>query len=178
MVAARGSCMAYSGMTAYVLSVNEASCGTYQGTFGASCPAAGLVGTCTIPSFLGLNQLQLYAPWTTANGSAMCMNGAWSVPSPPVETASPATVSCMDPWDGTCADTSGAMTPTLRLAVQRFCTGNDRTLLDAPCPSAGRSGSCVTAPGELVWRTRHYDPPSLLADRQGCDAMGGRWTDG
>jgi hypothetical protein len=106
------------------------------------------------------------------------MNGAWSASDAAVETAAQATVSCMDPWEGTCADTSGAMGPTLRLGVQRYCTGNDRTLLAAPCPRTGRSGTCTTAPGEFIWRTRHYDPANLTADQGQCTALGGLWTQG
>ena len=174
----RGSCDAYSGTTAFGQTVKESVCTTTGGTIVATCPAGGLVGTCTVPTPLALDQLHLYAPWTAANGPVVCMNGAWSAPNPPMESATATTVSCEDPWDGTCADTSGAMTPTMRLAVQRYCTGNDNTLLSAPCPRTGRSGTCTTAPGELVWRTRYYAPANLVADQAYCAALGGLWTAG
>lgn len=177
-VAGHGSCMAMRGMTASGLSANQSACTATGGTFVASCPSTGLVGTCTIPSPLVMGRLHLYAPWTAANGPILCMNGAWSAPNPPAETAATVMVSCQDPWEGTCADTSGAMTPTLRLGVQRYCTGNDRTLLAGPCPTAERSGTCTTAPGELTWRTRHYDPVNSMADEQQCAAQGGLWTAG
>lgn len=173
-VAQHGSCVAYSDMTAADLAALLPVCEQAQGTFGTTCPGARLVATCTISHARGRADLRLYR----AASEAVCTNGAWSVPFPPEEAATPASVSCSDPWEGTCADTTGPMTPTVKRSVERYCTGNDRTLLAGPCPVAGRVGTCTTQPGALTWETRHYDAAAAAGRAIVCGLSGGTWTDG
>ncbi|MBK9516878.1 MAG: hypothetical protein IPO09_05865 [Anaeromyxobacter sp.] len=173
-VALRGSCVAYSDMTAADLATQRTVCEQYQGTFGTTCPGAGLFGTCTISYERGRADLRLYF----AVSETICTNGAWSAPTPPVEAATPASVSCSDPWAGTCADTTGPMTPTVKRSVERYCTGNDRTLLAGPCPVTGRVGTCTTRPGALTWDTRHHDAAAAATQAILCGLTGGTWTDG
>jgi hypothetical protein len=178
-VATRGSCITYSDASERDLAQLGSACEQYGGSFGTVCPGDGRVGTCIIPTPTCVTGVSLYAPdWTDALGRFMCQNGAWIGPIAPEETASPAAVSCSNRWDGTCVDTSGPMTPTLRSAVERYCTGNENDLLGGACPTPGRTGTCTTNPGALVWETRHYVPATAASDRASCLATGASWTDG
>ncbi len=178
-IASRGSCTAYAGVSDAGLAQLQSACASTGGSFVASCPAEGRVGTCIIPTPAYLSGLNLYAPsWTDADGRSLCGNGAWVGVNAPAETAAQATVSCSMPWNSSCVDTSGPMTPTLRTAVERRCTSDGADLLSAACPASGRVGTCTTRPGELVWETRYYYPQGPSTVGPYCADQGGSWTDG